>query len=352
MGFNQSSSDACLYMKDLGRGEWIYLLIYVDDIIMACRLQEEIDKVQRELGQHFRITALGPVSHFLGIAVTRGDDGIYTINQGTFIQKIAEEYCLDGTKKSSIPMDVGYYKHSTNSEYLPDNTKYHSLVGSLLYISTNTRPDIAASISILSRKIKNPTDVDWTELKRTVKYLYGTANFGLKLGSTVTEGQLKLEAFCDADWAGDTVDRKSNSGFVFRLGQSSVSWGSRKQPCVSVSTMEAEYVALAEVSQEATWLRRLLTELGEVQSAPTVVWEDNRSCIDFVALEKQNRRSKHIDTKFHYVKDLVAGGAITLRYCATDNMLADVMTKPLGPAKMRKFADMLGLVAIKAGHRS
>lgn len=180
-----------------------------------------------------------------------------------------------------------------------------------------------------------------------MRYLCGTVDYRLSLNAV----NLQLEGFCDADWASDTADRKSNSGFVFRLGSATVSWGSRKQSCVSASTMEAEYVALAEAAQETVWLRRLLAELNAEQKCSTVIWEDNKSCLDFASQEKQNRRSKHIDTKYHFTRELYNSGKISLKYCATDNMLADIMTKPLGAVKVRKFSEMLGLVGVKACHR-
>lgn len=271
--------------------------------------------------------------------MNREEDGTYSINQASLIRKIAKTYDLEQAKRSNIPMDTGYYKARLDSRSLPNNVEYHCLIGSLLYIATNSRPDIAASVSILSRRINNPLQADWVELKRIVRYLCGTMDYRLFFDT----GNLKLEGFSDADWASDTADRKSNSGFVFLLGGAAVSWGSRKQACVSTSTMEAEYVALAEAGQEAVWLRRLLADLNEEQHGPTIVWEDNKSCLDFATLEKQNRRSKHIDTKYHYVRELVSSGEVALKYCPTDDMLADIMTKPVGATKVRKFSELLGL---------
>lgn len=144
--FVQSSSDACLYMKKLSDREWMYLLIYVDDMVIVCREKNQMLSVEEELKKRFRITSLGPARLFLGIAVNRDSDGVYSIDQSSFISKIAKTYGLHESKKSKIPMDTGYYKYAEKSEVLPNNTEYHSLVGSLLYVSTNTRPDIAASV--------------------------------------------------------------------------------------------------------------------------------------------------------------------------------------------------------------
>lgn len=155
-----------------------------------------------------------------------------------------------------------------------------------------------------------------------------------------------LAGYSDADWAGDRSDRKSTSGFVFFFGGAPVVWASRKQGCVTTSTMEAEYLALSDAAQEVIWLRRLLGELGEQQRRPTTINEDNRSCIDFVALDRLNKRSKHIDTKYHHAKDLCTKGVIQLRYCSTSEMIADIFTKPLGPNKIKYFTKALGLVGL------
>lgn len=205
-------------------------------------------------------------------------------------------------------------------------------------------PDIAATVGILSRKVSSPTETDWTEAKRIVRYLIHTVDYGLVLGSSSKEFQ--LTAYCDADWAGDSSDRKSCSGFLFRLGGATVAWASRKQTCVAMSTMEAEYVALSEAAREAVWMRRLLTELNETPKLPTIIYEDNRSCLDFAVMDQQKKRSKHIDTRYHYTKHCCSSGEIELQYCPSESMVADILTKPLGSNKVKRFATLMGLAPV------
>jgi hypothetical protein len=208
-----------------------------------------------------------------------------------------------------------------------------------LYISVNARPDIAACVAILARRVANPMKSDWNASKKVLRYLKGTKEWRLNYG----ENDGVLVGYCDADWAGDQAnDRKSNSGFVFLVNGAAVSWACRKQTCVSISTMEAEYVALTEASQEVVWLRRLMDDLGETQTAPTLIFEDNQSCLKFVEGDKMSNRSKHIDTKYHFVKELNKK-EIVLQYCPSEEMVADVLTKPLGEIKLKKFLDMMGL---------
>ncbi|XP_053686511.1 uncharacterized protein LOC128736052 [Sabethes cyaneus] len=224
------------------------------------------------------------------------------------------------------------------------NADYHKLIGCLLYLSVNSRPDILAAVGILSRKVSCPSTTDWTEAKRVVRYLIHTVDYGLVLGQSGVD--LSLKGYCDADWAGDTTDRKSCSGYLFCLGGATVIWASRKQSCVAMSTMEAEYIALSEATQEAVWLRRLLSELHEKQCRATVIFEDNRSCLDFVVLDQQRKRSKHIDTRYHYTRNCCTSGDIELQYCASEFMVADISTKPLGSTKVKRFAAKMGLAPV------
>ncbi|XP_058827254.1 uncharacterized protein LOC131687216 [Topomyia yanbarensis] len=217
---------------------------------------------------------------------------------------------------------------------------YRSLVGGLLYLAVTARPDIAACTAILGRKFSAPGEADWTAAKRVLRYLKATADYSLQLGG---EPDKTLIGYSDSDWAGDVVSRKSTSGFVFLFGGGVISWASRRQTSVTLSSMEAEYVALSEACQEIVWLRKLFRDFGEEQKDPTVMNEDNQGCLAFVKSERLSRRSKHIDTRENFVKDLCDKKEIVVLYCPTDLMVADGMTKPLGPLKHRKFCEMIGL---------
>ncbi|XP_058456542.1 uncharacterized protein LOC131433938 [Malaya genurostris] len=219
------------------------------------------------------------------------------------------------------------------------NTQYRSLVGALLYIAVCARPDIAASVSILGRSVCAPTNADWVAAKRVVRYLKGTKDWQLRYGDP--DG--KLVGYSDADWAGDLKTRKSTNGTVFMYAGGAVSWISRLQNFVTLSSMESEYVALSEASQEAVWLLNLLEDFGEPSPKPIPLWEDNQSCIKFVSSERTTKRSRHIETRQCYIKELCDAQVLNLMYCPTTEMVADLHTKALGQVKLRKFAGMLGL---------
>lgn len=172
-----------------------------------------------------------------------------------------------------------------------------------------------------------------------VRYLKGTADLKLRLSSS--DDSSGLVGYADADWAECRSDRKSNSGYVFKYCGGTISWACRKQSCVSLSTAEAEFVALSEASQEAVWLQKLLEDLGE--KTKVVLFEDNQSCLKMLESDKFSNRTKHISTKFHYAKDLKTNGVVEYEYCPTDRMAADLLTKPLPRVRLEVLRQQCGL---------
>lgn len=289
------------------------------------------------MSDKFQLTALGDVKRFLGIQITKTAEG-YCLNQQVYINQMVANYGLEDAKGSRIPLDPGYMQQKEETERLPTNDKYQSLVGGLLYVSVHTRPDIAISASILGRRVSNPTAADWTEAKRTLRYLKSTSDLQLQLGGAIGD----LEGYADADWAGNVPDRKSNSGYLFRLGGGLVSWSARKQSCVALSSTEAEYVSLSESCQELMWLKKLMQDFGESVNKPVCIFEDNQSCIKQLS-QTSGKRSKHIDTKYHFVKDLFECKQINVIYCPSEDMLADILTKPLSRVKLELLRGRIGL---------
>jgi len=183
-------------------------------------------------------------------------------------------------------------------------------------------------------------DCDWTAVKRVIRYLKETINWKLKLKAV---NDLQLVGYVDADWAGDKSDRKSTSGYLFTFGEGIISWMSKKQGSVALSSTEAEYIAAALASQELVWIRQLLSDLHIPCAQPTTLYEDNQGCIKIACNEKISARTKHIDVRHHHLRDLQFRGVVDLEYCATDKMLADVMTKPLPRDKLHDISDQIGL---------
>ena len=248
---------------------------------------------------------------------------------------------MEDAKISNVPLDPGYFKNRKNQPPIEHSEKYRQLIGALLYLAVNTRPDITASVAILSQHNKQPSSADWTEIKRVGRYLKGTKDYELILGQQKKEEE--LIGYADADWAENREDRRSNSGYVFRYLNATISWGCRKQTCVALSSTEAEYVALAEACQESIWISLLLEDFLDRKKNTTVIFEDNQSCLKLISNKKFSHRTKHIDTKFHLVKELKEGGTLDFKYCPTDQMLADMLTKPLNIIKLKYLAQKCGL---------
>lgn len=209
-------------------------------------------------------------------------------------------------------------------------------MGGLLYLASTTRPDIAYAVGVLSRFMHNPEEAHWLAAKYVLRYISGTAGMGLCYGAGDA-----LVGSCDADYAGDLMTRRSTSGWCFTWNGAVVSWASKLQPTVSVSTAEAEYLAAAAIIKEALWQRKMLTDLGEA-AAPVRVAEDNQACLAMLGNSKGTGRAKHIDVAHHFVRDRVARGEVEFFYLHSAQMVADGLTKPLAAPAFLTFRTRLG----------
>lgn len=219
------------------------------------------------------------------------------------------------------------------------NRPYRELVGGLIYLANATRPDIAFAASTLSRFCTDPGGLHWSLAKRVLRYLKGTSHYKIKY----IKDQNALKAYTDSDWAGDTDDRKSCTGNVIILANGPISWKSKKQ--VALSTMEAEYAALAEISREIVYVKRLLTYMGfeKFVKDPINVYCDNQSAIELSKSAIYHKRNKYIDISFHFTRELVERKVITIQYLRTESMMADILTKSLSKDKHFKCISMLQL---------
>ena len=220
---------------------------------------------------------------------------------------------------------------------------YQAIVGSLLYLSTKTRPDISYAVSSVARFCSKPTKEHWVAVKRILRYLKGTSNYGICYNGD-TEGE--VVGFSDSDWAGDISDRKSTSGFVFIQAGGAISWKSSKQTCVALSTAEAEYIALAAAVQEALWLQQLETDLLNKSIEETIMFEDNQSTIALAKSQPIHGKTKHVDIRYHFTRSMVEAGKIKLKYCPTETMIADMLTKGLSIKQFKELRELAGITEL------
>lgn len=337
--FTQSKYESCIFSRRVGK-RTIIIALYVDDFFVFYDCDELAKKLKTSLMSHFTIKDLGEVKHMLGIKVDRTSSEL-KLNQKTYIEKLLERFGMSVCKVAKTPLDVGL-KFSDSANH--DSTlPYQELIGSLMYLSVTSRPDISYAASFLSQYNSCYTAEHFAAAKRVLRYLKGTMNLGLVYRKSVKHDKFRVYGFTDADWA-NGADRKSYTGYMFKLGRNVVSWGCYKQSCIALSSTEAEYIALSEAAKEAVYVRAVLTELTG-QSNTVTLYSDNQSAAKLATNPVFHKRSKHVDIRYHYIREAVDNGVITLSYMPTEQMTADVLTKALPPCKHLSFVqDMLEVV--------
>lgn len=337
-GFQQSKADYSLFTKKSGIS-FTALLIYVDDIVITGNDASAINSLKSFLRDHFRIKDLGDLKYFLGIEVSRSKQGIY-ISQRKYALEILKDYGFLGARPIAFPMDDT--KLSDKGELLKDPEKYRRLVGRLIYL-TITRPDITYSVHVLSRFMHEPRISHMDAALRIVRYLKATPGQGLLFRS---DNQTKLTAFCDSDWAGCPITRRSTTGYCVFLGGSLISWRTKRQKTVSLSSAEAEYRAMAGACCEIVWLRFLLKDLNIPLDGPSILFCDNQAALHIAANPVFHERTRHIEMDCHFIRDKIVDGTIETKHVGTAQQLADLFTKPLGKEKFSGMLRKLGVLDI------
>lgn len=335
MKFRKFSSEPCVFIKNHDDGTVTIIALYVDDIILFTNNKKEKPKIKQHLKTQFEMKDLGPAHQILGMRLCK-QNGVFTLDQSDYIGRVLERFNMSDCKPASTPMETGLKLIKCDSK--PDNLPFRELIGCLMYIVVCTRPDIANAVSILSQFNDCFSETHWKAAKRVLRYLKGTINYCLTFSKTNTE----INAFVDADWASNEVDRRSYTGFVFKLGGSTVSWQSRKQKTVALSSTEAEYMALSDACKEALFIRTFLYECLGIECKISI-YNDSQSAQKLCCNPMFHARTKHIDVRHHFIRENVNKGIIKLCYVCTDDMVADILTKPLTKFKTEKFVSELGL---------
>jgi hypothetical protein len=341
MGYTRTDADHAVFIH-MRNGARSIIALYVDDITMVSKNLETINQDKEALKKYYEMTDLGEIAWILGIRVTRDRNaGWIALSQEKFIVETLERFGKGEVRPISTPALANeHLKKLTTSEI--DVKSYQSAVGALMYPMLGTRPDLAYTVAVLGRHAATPGADHQRALDRTFRYLRATSNRQLVFQRGTPSGTI-LHGFVDADWASDVNDRKSTSGFVFMLGGAAISWSSKKQAAVALSSTEAEYLAGAHAAKEAVWLRRLLGELGQDTHLPTALHIDNQSAIAIARNPEFHDRTKHIDVRYHFLRHKVEAEEIELPYVPTEDQIADVLTKGLVREKHERFAKEMGL---------
>ena len=304
-------------------------------------------KFKADLGNHFEMSDLGELAWILGIRVER-DRAARTISlsQVAYIDSLVKHFQLVDAPPLSMPIDPNALLTKSQSPSTPRqfddmrNVPYREAVGSLMYAAVGTRPDITFAVTALSQYLQNPGRPHWEQAKRAVRYLKGTRDWKLTFGPTGG-----VEGFTDANWGNNVDDRHSICGYVFTLNGGAISWSSKKQSVVALSSTEAEYIGITHAAKEATWVRHLLSELysPRVLDYPINVHCDNRSAIELVKNATFHSCTKHIAIRYHYIREAFNDGILSLTHRGTDDMPADMFTKALIRVKLFKFTQSVGV---------
>ena len=383
LGYTRCTADACVFIKTSKTAKMIIIAVFVDDIFPACSKvdEAEMDADIAVLMAKYKIPTCSNAELVLGMLVTRDREArTLKLSQRVYLEKILKRFNMQDCKPATTPAlerpskeervemaaaerAAGAAERATKEKELEEEEQedsaeeekgtargsraeahenYRAAVGGLLYASVSTRPDIAYATSVLSRAVSNPSPAHHRALKHLLRYIRGTVDMGLTFGGGAkpTEGEQRtvvLEVLADADWGGNLSDRRSMTGILCKLNGSTISWASKRQPVVALSSCEAEYMAAGAAAQQIVWLRTLLAELGWPQEEGTTLWCDNQSAISLASDDMQSAHTKHIDIRHHFIRFHVADGRIVLEWLPTSEQEADLLTKALGRVLFQRF---------------
>lgn len=342
LGFQRSSSEHGVYTRSRGRGRLV-VGVYVDDLIITGTSSDDINAFKKEMMSKFQMSDLGLLTYYLGIEVSQSSSGIF-LCQSAYAQKLLERCGMKSCNASLAPMESRLKLSKQSTEEAVNATEYRSVIGALRYL-LHTRPDLAYSVGYLSRFMEEPHVDHLLAVKRVLRYVAGTVGHGVHY-TRHEEGKPKLVGYSDADMAGDIDTRKSTSGVIFFLGGNAITWQSAKQRVVALSSCEAEYIAAASAACQGVWLARLLTDMLGEESEPPELLVDNQSAIALSRNPVFHDRSKHIDVRYHFIRECVDERRVVLSYTATEQQLADVLTKALGRVRFQELRDRIGVQSL------
>src|SRR5271155_3881687 len=338
IGFEQLYSDPCVYVN---KEKGIILAMWVDDLLIFGKDMDSVNDLKAQLSEEYEMKDMGELEYFLGIQVHRDRERkIIHISQPGYIRTILERFGMQDSKPANTPLSSGArLTKAKATDTLMDQREYQSMVGSIMYGMLATRPDLAQSIQQTSQFSQMPTTQHEKAVKQGFRYLSGTIDQGITFNGNLG---MKLEFWSDANWGGEE-GRESVSGLVGTLAGGAVTYSSKKQASVALSSTESEYMALLHALKELIWLLRFLREIGYKIDDQNLIYCDNQSAIALAHNPQHHARTKHIDLQYHFVRNRVEDGTTRLEYCPTEDMVADGLTKALGPERLRKLAKLMGM---------
>ena len=341
LGFRASTADPGVFIRVASNGE--ILIVHVDDLLVFGSSADVVDRAVAEIGAIFEITITTGADFFIGMEIAQQGNQLW-LSQRRYTEVILDRFSMADSNPCATPAEIQRLRKDDGE--LLDKTGqslYMEMVGSLMYLMVGTRPDLAQAVGALARHMSAPTKVHMTAARRVFHYLAGTRTLGLCYSG---QPEPEVIGYADADYAGDLDTRRSTSGGLFLINKGAVYWKSKLQPCVVLSTMEAEYMACGEAAKEALWLMKLLPDLGVLVDTLTVL-NDNNAAITMLNnpfVGGEGERAKHIDVKFHFVREFIHDfKVLEFKHIATRDMAADCLTKPVTAEILRRCRDLMGL---------
>lgn len=338
LGFRRLKSDSGIFVLSGLKGPKVTAIVYVDDAIFMGPDIHQVDMVKAMFMDIWECQDLGETKEFLRMKIHRQGNTII-LEQKEYLRKVLERFNMHNARSVPTPLPMGYTP-SPNSQPVDEQlrTHYQQVIGSLLYLMLGTRPDIAFAVTKMSQFASNPSEEHYQKALYICRYLVGTADYSLIYG-TIDSG---LIAFADADWGSDPHTRRSNTGYLVLIGGAAVSWNSRAQKTRALSSTEAEYMSLSDACRQLVWMHSLLSEMRiHIRSIP--LCGDNQGAIFIASNAVQEKRTKHIDIRYHYIREVVESGKVKLYFVQTEENLADMFTKNLSRDKFLYCRSTLGI---------
>ncbi|CAJ2634633.1 unnamed protein product [Trifolium pratense] len=341
-GFVKCSVEYGVYVKHSDNKHILIICLYVDDLLVTGSSLAEIEDFKSQMKSEFEMTDLGKLTYFLGMELLYTAKGVI-LHQAKYATEILRKFEMLDCNSSVTPADTRLKLEIDENSDTVDSTIFRQLIGSLRYLC-QTRPDISYAVGYVSRFMSKPLKPHLLAAKRILRYINGTIHYGVLFPYSKDSVKLELNGFSDADWCGDKVDRRSTSGYLFKFQNAPISWCSKKQSVIALSSCEAEYVAGSLAACQANWLQSLLNEMKIIDNITVMLKIDNKSAINLAKNPVSHGKSKYIETRFHFLRDQVNKGKLSLEYCSTDNQQADIMTKAVKRDQFLKLRREIGIV--------
>ncbi|GKA66765.1 ribonuclease H-like domain, reverse transcriptase, RNA-dependent DNA polymerase [Tanacetum coccineum] len=323
LDFKKCALEQAIYTKTL-KDSTLLIGVYVDDLIITGTPKKEIDKFKAQMEEKFEMSDLGLLAYYLGIEVTQ-TSGDISIKQSAYASKILKEAGMIDCNETLIPMDPGTRLTKITEGTMVNATEYRSLIGCLRYL-LHTRPDLSYSVGLLSRFMQEPREQHMKAIKQVLRYVKGTKDYGITYMHN--EGN-KIHGYSDSSYGVNTQEGKGTTGIIFYYGKSPISWSTQKQATVALSSCESEFIAATAAATQALWLKRLLSKLTHSQEEKVTIQVDNKSAIALMKNPVFHGRSKHIDTKYHFIRECVKRGDIQVKFVSGEYQKAYILTKAL-----------------------